>query len=260
MALIDCHFSSEALGMSTAIKVILPRIAAGDQGNDGAAPKRTTYPALYLLHGWSDDESIWTRRTSIERYVANLPLAVIMPRVDLSYYQDTADGRRYWSYIADELPRLCEQWFPLRTDRDSRWAAGLSMGGYGAFRLGLQRPDRYSHVASLSGAVDLEAVTKMWYDSPTRRSLMHGIFGDSSTIADSDANLFRHLPRTESKTVQFYQWCGADDFLLEGNRNFYRQATDAKLKLQYHEGPGDHSWEHWDREIQGVLNWLPIKA
>lgn len=257
MAFLTCNFFSESLGLSTSIRVILPQPTGNSQIGIAGAPAQKRYPTLYLLHGWSDDDSIWSRRTAIERYVANRPIAVVMPRVDLSYYQDTADGRRYWSYVADELPRLCEQWFPLSTDRESRWAAGLSMGGYGAFRLGLQRPEQFSHVASLSGALDLEGVSQLWKDSPVRQPLMRGIFGDPASIPSCDGNLLRLLPAAQDNDVKFYQWCGASDFLLDINRKFHTAATTANLDITYSEGPGDHSWQHWDREIQAVLNWLP---
>lgn len=252
MALLTCHFSSATLGMGTTISVVLPQPT---EAAERAA--RVTYPALYLLHGWSDDETAWIRRTSIERYAMEKGIAVIMPRVDLTYYQDTADGRRYWSYVSEELPRVCEQWFPLRTERECRWAAGLSMGGYGAFRLGLQRPDKFSHVASLSGALDLESLVQLWRSSPIRMPIMTGIFGDLAGLSHCEGNLLRHIASNPPPPVKFYQWCGTEDFLLEANRHFYSVADAAGLDIVYSESPGDHSWQHWDREIQGVLQWLP---
>ena len=65
MALIQCDFYSEALQLSTSMTVILPQ------------PVRSRYPVLYLLHGLSDDHTIWLRRTSIERYADPLGLAVV---------------------------------------------------------------------------------------------------------------------------------------------------------------------------------------
>ena len=214
------------------------------------------YPALYLLHGWSDDETIWMRRTSIERYAASYPLVVVMPRVDLSYYQDTASGMNYWSYISQELPSLCEAWFPIRSDRKARFAAGLSMGGYGAFRLGLAHPERYSAAVSLSGALDIGHLSNHWKDDPVRRTKMNAIFGDVSQVPGSDADLLHLLKQPRTEPTRFYQWCGTEDFLYESNSDFRQAAEKASLPLQYSEGPGDHSWAHWDREIQGALDWL----
>lgn len=92
------------------------------------------HPTLYLLHGLSDDHTIWLRRTSIERYVASMGLAVVMPAVHRSFYTDMDKGYRYWTFISEELPALARSFFPLSDKREDNFAAGLSMGGYGAFK------------------------------------------------------------------------------------------------------------------------------
>jgi S-formylglutathione hydrolase FrmB len=154
MAFLDCHCFSDALGMSVSFHVLLPQKTQSQIGMDGGET-RATYPTLYLLHGLSDDHTIWMRRTSVERYAAAKNLAVIMPAVGRSFYQDMASGPRYWSFLSEELPALCQRWFPLSSSREETFAAGLSMGGYGALRLGLLQPDRFGAVASLSGALDV---------------------------------------------------------------------------------------------------------
>ena len=94
MAFIQCDFFSEVLGLSTSMNVILPQPASGQIGMEGSKAS-DKYPVLYLLHGLSDDHTIWARRTSIERYVASLGLAVVMPAVHKSFYTDMAKGDRY---------------------------------------------------------------------------------------------------------------------------------------------------------------------
>ena len=84
---------------------------------------------LYLLHGLSDDDTIWLRRTSIERYVAQLGLAVVMPQVHRSFYTDEHYGGAYWTFLSEELPALVGSWFTVSQRRRtpsspaSRWAA-----------------------------------------------------------------------------------------------------------------------------------------
>ena len=89
MAFIQCDFFSEVLGFSCSMNVILPQ----------QTYKRKDIPTLYLLHGLSDDHTIWMRRTSIERYVASMGLAVVMPAVHRSFYTDMAAGYRYLPFI-----------------------------------------------------------------------------------------------------------------------------------------------------------------
>ena len=154
MALLHVNFFSDVLGMATSMDVILPEQTAGQIGMEGKASDKL-YPTLYLLHGMSDDHTIWQRRTSIERYVSDMGIAVVMPTTHLGWYTDMAQGNRYWTFISEELPAKCLSFFKNMSDRrEDTFAAGLSMGGYGAFKLGLRCPDRFSAVASLSGGLD----------------------------------------------------------------------------------------------------------
>jgi putative tributyrin esterase len=261
MAFLTCHFFAETLGVSTAMQVLLPQATGSGQIGMGGARRRVEYPVLYLLHGWSDDESVWMRRTAIERHVAEFGMVVVMPRVELSYYQNMASGMRFWDFLADELPERCRQWFPVSERREDTFAAGLSMGGYGAFRLGLACPERFCAVASLSGALDLVGMRDMWAGDPERRAKLEAIWGEGLEGFSQDSDLFALSAAAKGSTEglpRFYQWCGTEDFLYRGNLRFRDHARAAGLDLHYAEGPGDHSWGHWDREIQAVLQWLPI--
>lgn len=258
MAHLSCNFFSESLGVSTSMQVLLPQSTGNTQIGMAGAPSRNTYPVLYLLHGWSDDDTIWMRRTSIERYAAELGLVVVMPRVELSYYQNMASGMAFWDFVSIELPALCRQWFPISSAREDTFAAGLSMGGYGAFRLGLALPDRYAAVASLSGALDIRA-TMAAIREDDRSAKREAIFGPGFKLLGRDSDLLEmtsDLKSTNKSTPRFYQWCGTEDFLYQSNLRFRDHAVGKGLDLVYHEGPGDHSWGHWDREIQPVLQWL----
>lgn len=140
MALIQCDFHSDVLGMASSMNVILPQQSTTQIGMAGGTSK-TQYPVLYLLHGLSDDHSIWGRRTSIERYVAGMNLAVVMPNVHRSFYADMKNGGRYWEFISEELLQIVKSFFPVSSRREDTFAAGLSMGGYGAFKLALRCPE-----------------------------------------------------------------------------------------------------------------------
>jgi len=78
MALVTCDFFSHALGLSTSFRAVVPQPEKPDP--------RKRWPCLFLLHGLSDDHTIWMRRTSIERYAAAYDLAVVMPAVGRSFY------------------------------------------------------------------------------------------------------------------------------------------------------------------------------
>ncbi len=110
MAHLRCDFFAESLTLSTSMTVILPERAAGQIGM-GGADSDAPPPVLYLLHGLSDDDTIWLRRTSIERYVSSLGLAVVMPQVHRSFYTDEVYGEKFWTFVSEELPAVVQSFF-----------------------------------------------------------------------------------------------------------------------------------------------------
>jgi S-formylglutathione hydrolase FrmB len=258
MAFIDCHFFSESLGLSSAMYVILPQQTAGQIGMQNRR-RRGKCPVLYLLHGLSDDHTIWLRRTSIERYAAERGVAVVMPAVARSMYQDMASGPRYWTFISEELPHLVGQFFPVSNRREDTFVAGLSMGGYGALRLALAQPHRFAAAASFSGALDLAGLHEAGPLSPVEKE---GIFGREATLKDTEADLFflaRRLAASGKPIPKLYQYCGTQDFLWQDNLRFRRLARRLKLPVTWRQDGGNHSWAYWDQQIQSVLKWLPYE-
>ena len=258
MALLHVDFFSEALGMCAEMDVILPEETHGLIGMDGsqAAGK---YPTLYLLHGMSDDHTIWQRRTSIERYVSDLGLAVVMPSTHLGWYTDMYRGHKYWTYISQELPRICRTFFPHMSDRrEDTFAAGLSMGGYGALKCGLCAPETFGKVASLSGGLDAASICESDLGDST---LWEDIFGPKEKVRGSFNDLFAQAERLAASGKQkpdVYMWCGTEDFLYKSNVGMRDHLKKLGYNLTYEESPGDHQWKYWDEKIQTVLSWLDL--
>src|SRR6478609_1422786 len=117
MAFFDCHFFSDTLAMTVSAHVLIPQESQKQIGLE-SGKARAAYPTLFLLHGLSDDHTIWMRRTSIERYAAQKNIAVVMPAVGRSFYQDMASGPKFWTFVSQELPVLCQEWFPLSSARE----------------------------------------------------------------------------------------------------------------------------------------------
>ncbi|MCU1490647.1 MAG: esterase [Acidimicrobiaceae bacterium] len=242
MAHLTCRVFSDTLGLASEATVIVPE----------AEPPPHGWPTLYLLHGLSDDHSTWTRRTSIERYVEELPLAVVMPSAHRSWYTDQVEGYRYGTFVMEELPRLMRQLFRFSDRRQDNFAAGLSMGGYGALKWGLAHPDSMAAVASLSGATDLAA---HWSTPESRRT-----FGDLSQLRKGGNDLFHLAEQASTDTLPaIYQWCGTEDHLYDENVRFRDHCQRLGLPITYEEAPGGHDWPYWDQMIQRVLEWLPME-
>lgn len=258
MAFLQCDFFSETLKVSTSMNVVLPQATSAAEIDTGTAPSRPRYPVLYLLHGLSDDHTIWARRTSVERYAAEYGLALVMPAVQRSYYCDMAHGGAYWTFISEELPRVCCEFFPIDPARESTFACGFSMGGYGAFKLGLACGDRYAAVASLSGALDIESRLA---GEVTEDSEWRAVLGASGRFAETENDLFwlaREAIRKDRPIAKLFQHVGLDDFLYEDNQRFRKFVERHPLPHTYEEVAGSHNWDYVDDAVQRVLKWLPI--
>jgi putative tributyrin esterase len=253
MILNEVNFFSETLGMRCTMYVLLPQYALAHE-NRKQADRRT----LYLLHGHSDDHTAWMRWSAIEKYVEGLNLAVVMPTVHLSFYADMVHGGRYWQFISEEVPAQVRRMYSLSEARENNFVAGLSMGGYGAFKLALTHPERFAAAASLSGALDIREVVggrqtdQAWLES------MRNVFGDLSKVPHSDHDLFTLAEKVSKARVKprLYQCCGTGDFLHADNVRFRDVAGKLPLDLSYDEGPGEHNWAYWDRKIQDILTWM----
>jgi putative tributyrin esterase len=243
MAVIRCDFYAETLELSTSMTVLLPE--------EGPTPP----PVLYLLHGLSDDNTAWTRFSSIERYAADKGLAVVMPQVHRSFYANEAVGLRFWDFLSAELPATVERFFKVSARREDTFVAGLSMGGYGAFKWALREPGRFAAAASLSGALDLAYIQE--FDlRPHIRGLVPRVFAERQ-IRDGDEDLLHLIKTADPGTLpRLLLRCGTEDHLLKQNERFVAAAKAAGVELDAGFSPGEHAWQFWDDQIRVVLDWM----
>ncbi|WP_435923470.1 alpha/beta hydrolase [Paenibacillus sp. DYY-L-2] len=251
MAFIRTSLFAETLEMSTDIHAVIP-MAALRSSRDGKLP------VLYLLHGLGGDHTEWTRLSSVERYAEEKGIALVLPRADRSYYMDMKQGAAYYTYLSEELPAIVKSLFPVSDRREDTFIAGLSMGGYGAFKLALRQPERFAAAASLSGSLDI--VHRLSEPTVFRNHEEVRMFGSVAELKGSDDDLLALAGKVAAAGNQpmLYQCCGTEDFLYEGNRNFLKHAGEVGLEVTYEEGPGSHEWGYWDRMIRTVFDWLPL--
>ncbi|EHI69663.1 putative esterase [Streptococcus ictaluri 707-05] len=196
MASISIEYHSQVLGMERQVKVIYPDQSELDESSQGD----TDIPVLYLLHGMGGNENSWQKRTNIERLVRHTNLIIVMPSTDLGWYTDTTYGMDYTQATFEELPQVLSSFFPnMTTKRDKSFVAGLSMGGYGAFKWALTS-NRFSKAAFFSGALDF-SVDDLLEEVLENRAYWEGIFG----------NLERNLEK-HSLTSMLSQFDGKTDF------------------------------------------------
>jgi len=238
MAFIQASFFSGMLQKCVQMNVVLP--------DKGTPP----FPVYYLLHGLSDDHTIWHRRTSIERYVENLPLIVVMPDGFRGFYTDANEGPSYGLYMVKDIVGFVERNFPAKRTRDGRCIGGLSMGGYGALRLALAYPEMFVSANSHSGAcLAGHTVDPLLAEPEFRR-----VFGRKPQGSEHDLfALAAKLKRKGKRVPKLRIDCGTDDFLLAANREFHAYLNKLNVPHEYAEYPGAHEWGYWDLHVREAL-------
>ena len=255
MAHLRCDFFSDTLALSTSMTVILPQPTQNQIGMAGKASEEPP-PVLYLLHGLSDDDTIWLRRTSIERYVADLGWAVIMPQVHRSFYTDEVYGGRFWTFVGEELPEVVSRFFRVSTARADTFGAGLSMGGYGAMKMAMRQPERFAAAASLSGVLDLKEIVASRVQSPEDPAMFTRVLGPGTELAAAD-DLIGLVRRADpEKLPALYACCGTEDPLLDANHSFVAACTEAGVPVATSWSQGAHDWGYWDDRIVAVLDYF----
>jgi S-formylglutathione hydrolase FrmB len=242
MAVCEFHFNSfPSVGKMTSATVIVP------EGKTGP------FPVFYLLHGLSDNHTAWTRRSSIERYVQDLPLIVVMPNGERSFYTDAENNSKaaFETYIMRDLIGFVDSTFQTIPTRDGRVIGGLSMGGYGAVKLALKHPNMFCAAVSHSGALARANNFTEDDDSDWAREV-RAIFGNNSRGSDND--LFALAEKIDrSKLPALRIDCGVDDFLIEHNRSFHTHLSALNIAHEYEEFPGAHTWAYWDTHVQEAI-------
>ncbi len=250
MALVRIDHVPETVKVNLPLVLILPD--PGKMGGQGVAKRKV----LYLLHGLSDDASAWHRYTSIEPVAAAYGLVVVMPSAGRSFYIDQPNGQAYFSYLTEELPRYLEDVFGLAPRRDDTLIAGNSMGGYGAIKAALLRPDLYSAAASFSGVLSL-AVLQLLPETDPRREEFAMLFGGLEGLVGGQHDPAVWLERASkdpSRLPRLFISVSRQEDIYPLSGMFHAACQSLGVPAEYHEEDGAHDWFFWDGQIRRFLS------
>lgn len=252
MAFLKGTIRSQVLGMDTGLAVVLPF--------DNPGTVEEACPVLFLLHGHGQNADAWIRMTSVERYAKEYHVALVMPEVQRTFYTDMEMGLSYYTYVSQELPALCERMFSVSGRREDRFVAGLSMGGYGAVKLGLRAPESFAGCAGFSGCLDMVALRQtLSHADEAQLREAKGIFGSDFVIKPED-DLFYLVEQTAklspSVLPKVLITCGTEDDLYPHSVKFRDVIQALPYEFSYREWPGTHEWGFWDQSIQYALDFF----
>ena len=241
MAIFRGTIRSKSLMMDTMVNVIVP------YEHFYIEPKSPQNKTVILLHGLKQNADAWNRMSRIEQYAHMTGFNVVIPEVQRSFYTDMPYGLRYFEYVAEELPQMVKTVFNIPADGEHLYAAGLSMGGFGAMKCALTYPDRFAGAMSFSGGLRcLENVEK--YSAILPLEEYRAVLGMDLTCGPE--NNLMQLAEKASKAERkpkLYIACGTEDFLITENREFRDHVMQLGFDVTYEEWPGIHDWKFWDR-------------
>jgi enterochelin esterase-like enzyme len=231
-----------------------------------------SYPVVYLLHGYTDDNTGWLQFGEINRYADQAiaagtipPMIIIMPNGDSSWYINAYDGKeKYEDFFVKEFMPAVEKTYRIKGEKKYRAVAGLSMGGYGTMIYALKYPELFAAAAPLSAAVfDDDAMTTMAdrnYEVTFGQLFGRGLKGKDRLNKAWYDNAVLKIVETKSaddlKRVRYWIDCGDDDFLTKGNCLLHILLTDKKVPHEYRVRDGAHSWTYWRTGITDALQFI----
>lgn len=255
---------SKILGKPVKYSIYLP---------SGYEHTQRRYPVLYLLHGYSDDETGWSQFGEVDK-IANEEMAkaegtqmiIVMPDAGVSWYINDAAGKvKYEDFFVTEFISFIDSAYKTRSKKEYRAVAGLSMGGYGSLIYGMKHPDLFAACCPLSAAVWNDDNITSLSAKDWKGYKFNELFGSEqegkARLTDGwYKNSILKIAATASpeklNTVRFYIDCGDDDFLIQGNMDLHSLLINRKVKHEFRVRDGAHNWTYWRTALPDVLKFV----
>ena len=231
-----------------------------------------TYPVVYLLHGYTDDNTAWLQYGEVNRYADQAiadgtipPMIIVMPDADSSFYINSYDGKeKYEDFFIKEFIPAIEKTWRIKGQKRFRAVAGLSMGGYGTLIYALKYPELFAAAAPLSAAVfaddDITGFPENSWDKTFAQLYGRDLKGKDRLSKAWYDNSIPKLVETKSadelKKVRYWIDCGDDDFLIKGNCNLHILLTEKKVPHEFRVRDGVHDWKYWRTGITDALKFI----
>jgi S-formylglutathione hydrolase FrmB len=231
-----------------------------------------SYPVVYLLHGYTDDNTGWLQFGEVNRYADKAiaegvipPMIIVMPNGDSSWYINSYDGKEnYEDFFVKEFMPAIEKTYRIKAEKKYRGIAGLSMGGFGTLIYSLKHPELFAAAAPLSAAVfDDDAIVT----TPDNRyeAVFGQLFGrglkDKARLNETWYNnsilkIVDKKSLEELRKVRYWIDCGDDDFLTKGNCLLHIALSAKGVPHEFRVRDGAHTWTYWRTGITDALKFI----
>lgn len=211
---------------------------------------------LILLHGVYGSHWSWAFKAGAhliaQRMIASgeiEPLVIAMPSDGLGrdgsgYLRWPEPGPDVERWIVEEVPAIARHAAPALVPEARIAIAGLSMGGFGALRLGAKYPDRFCAIAAHSAITDVDELA----------SFVEEPLSDYLACAPRDELSALYWMRKNKAALPPLQFdCGLDDPLLESNCRLADALNAEGIPHRFSMHPGGHDWPYWQHHFADTL-------
>lgn len=251
-----CVMNSDILGVNKEFSIYFP---------PGYENSNRRFPVLYIFHPGGGTHEAWISNGQLPQIVDEGirsgmvgPMIVVMPdgsgegEFHLGRHMGffSVSGWDYEAYFHQELIPLIDSEFRTIADRKHRAVAGVSMGGEAAIAYGQKYPEYYGSSCAISGLLghqersQLSASDKDYADSLGRNN--PSIFVENATPQISE----------KLRTLRWYVDCGDNDYVYEGNIQFYMAMKTKEIPLDYRMRGGVHGWYYWITGMASLLEFI----
>lgn len=214
-------------------------------------------PVIIMLHGVYGSSWSWPFKSGVHLQVKEMIRKKIIPPVMLAFPSDGLwgdgsgyvphDGYNFEKWIAEDIPALLKQHFKQVTETSKFYLTGLSMGGFGAMRIGAKYPQVFSGFSGHSSITDLKQM-KQFVEEPIEHYQQEDL---------KEHSVFETILANKDTIPPFRFDCGDKDKLIAANRRLHRQLTKAGIPHDFEELEGTHEWPYWEKNIsRSILFFL----
>ncbi|RHP47582.1 alpha/beta hydrolase-fold protein [Clostridium sp. AF32-12BH] len=269
MSILQYHFRSRVLNMSTSITVTIPDQSDGktpwDKTLDDIYYPGKKYPTIYLCHGGSGDNTTWARNTQVELYGNQKRVMTVGMDLEESFCCDMKVGRNYFTYATEEVPRLVQALFPSSPAREDNFVAGFSMGGHCAMKIALRCPEKYAAVWAMSGAKDPVRMYHLALERGIHASndLIQAAMGPIDEVYGTENDLLylaKSLAESDRPKPLIFHSCGKQDYGLALCQEFADYLTSVGLKNEFFTPDGIHDYYYANQMLRkAIFEKFPIR-
>lgn len=208
---------------------------------------------LFLFHGMAGNENSWINLGDAIKTADLFNKILVMPNLNNSFGVNMLYGNDYEYFIIKEVYEYVHNWFNLSRKKEDNWIAGLSMGGYVAFNLGIKYQHLFSYIGAFSLPADLHKLVNHFPKSPITKKIIENVFGNGDFMNSSlnvlnQASFNNILPETK-----IYLYCGQKDEFYLDVKKLFNILKDRKINVTLKEDDGGHEWNRWEQRLKEFL-------